>query len=181
MKSLEDLDKDMGSLQDKMRQMDEKIEVLYGEHVHIIGGEITPTGEIILEPHAEVVAAEGPHPGQSVSEWINGLFGSPGIVIDEERALSTPCIKIELGEGRRPLVYSHGIMGALDDEQKQVYCASGYTEHEVTPKQRERLATMEVASKKCSVEAIGPPGREHLQQYFACLSKELKSNGQEAW
>lgn len=181
MKSLEDLDKDVGSLQDKMRQMDEKIEVLYGEHVHLIGGEITPTGEIVQEPHADIVAAEGPPPGQSVSEWISGLFGSPGIVIDEGRALSTPCIKIELGEGRRPLVYSHGIMGALDDEQKQVYCVPGYIEHEVTPKQRERLATMEVASKKCSAETTGEAGREHIQRFFTCLSKELKSNGQEAW
>ena len=181
MKSLEDLDKDVGSLQDKMRQMDEKIEVLYGEHVHLIGGEITSTGEIVQEPHAEVVAAEGPPPGQSVSDWISGLFGSPGIVIDEERALSTPCIKIELGEGRRPLVYSHGVIGGLDDQQKELYCRPGYIEREITPKQRERLATMEFAAKKCSSEGVGPPGREHIQQFFTCLSKELKSKGQEAW
>ena len=72
-------------------------------------------------------------------------------------------------------------MGALDDEQKQVYCAPGYIEHEVTPKQRERLATMEAASKKCSAETTGEAGREHIQQFFTCLSKELKSKGQEAW
>jgi len=181
MKSLEDLDKDVGSLQTKMQQMDEKIEVLYGEHVHLVGGEITPTGEIIQEPHAEVVAAEGPPPGQSVSEWISGLFGSPGFIVNMETAMRGPCLRIQLGEGRRPLVYHTGVTGALDDEQKERLCRAGYVDRDITPKQRERLATMEVASKKCSTEAVGPPGREHIQRYYTCLSKELKSNGQEAW
>jgi len=174
MRSLDDLDRDVKALE-------EKVETLYGEHVHLIGGVVTPTGEYIEAPHAEIVGAEGPSPGQSVSEWIHGLFGSPGLVIDEERALATPCIRIELGEGRRPLVYSHGVIGALDDEQKEAYCQAGYIERELSERQRERLATMEVASKKCSAETIGDTGREHIQRYFTCLSKELKSTGQEAW
>ncbi len=174
MRSLDELD-------DAVKSLEDQVAMLSGEHIHLIGGIVTPAGEFIEEPHGEIVAAEGPPPGQSVSEWINGLYGSPGIVIDEERALSTPCIRIELGEGRKPLVYSHGIIGALDDEQQQVYCASGYIERPLTPKQQERLATMETAAKKCSAETTGITGQEHVKQYFTCLAKELRSKGQEAW
>ena len=181
MKSLDDLDKDVASLQHRVDEVDKKIDTLSGEHVHLIGGIVTPTGDVIIEPHAEIVGAEGPPPGQTVSEWLSSLYGSPGFVIDEERALSTPCIKIELGEGRRPLVYSHGIQGSLDDEQKERYCQVGYVERELTPKQRERLTTMEVAANRCSTQTIGAAGQERIQNYFTCLAKELKTKGQEAW
>jgi hypothetical protein len=174
MRSLEDLDRDVKSLE-------EKVETLYGEHVHLIGGIVTPTGEYIEAPQAEIVGAEGPPPGQSVSEWISGLFGSPGFVVDMEAAMRGPCLRIQLGEGRRPLVYHTGIVGALDDDQKERFCQAGYKDRDLTPKQRERIATMEVAAKKCSAETTGEPGRERIQGYFTCLAKELKSKGQEAW
>jgi hypothetical protein len=123
-----------------------------------------------------------PPPGISVTDWLSGIGGSPGIIVDPGKARSTPCLRIQLGEGRRPLIYSQGIIGALDEEQQALYCQEGYEDKPITEKQQQRIAAMEQASKLCSDETnnVDDTSRR-IETYFSCLGRELKSRGHEAW
>jgi hypothetical protein len=51
---------------------------------------------------------------------------SPGIVVNEEEALTTPCIGYKV-DGKEMLVFSPGIIGNLDKEQRMKYCKLGIT------------------------------------------------------
>jgi hypothetical protein len=168
-------------LDTRVTELEQHVARLSGEHVEIVEATVSPTGEVKEELHAELVKAEGPPPGMTVTEWLSSMTGSPGIVVDPTKARATPCIRMELGEGRKDLVYSEGIIGALDEEQKALYCQEGYTEREVTPAQRERIETMERAAKSCSTETEHLEAPERIHSYFACLGRELKSKGQEVW
>jgi len=119
-------------------------------------------------------------PGEQVSEWVSGIGGSPGIVVDEAKALSTECIRINLGEGHKPLVYSAGIVGALDIDEQAKYCKLGYIEHQASEAQKARLDALANAAHICSIETKGAAGtQEHLTRYFSCLGRELKNTGVE--
>ncbi len=113
-------------------------------------------------------------PGESMSEWVSGIGGSPGIVIDPGLARATKCTRIDLGPGRKPLIYSPGIIGALDEGQEVLYCQEGMVEREASPAQLAHLQAMSEAAKTCSVEAkaVTEP-REHIEAYFSCLGREL--------
>jgi rubrerythrin len=129
---------------------------------------------------AEPLAYPNALPGENVSEWVSGIGGSPGIVVDEAKALRTSCIRISLGEGRKPLIYSPGIVGALDAGEQEKYCKAGYVDREATPKQKARIQALANAAHICSQETKGAVGTEdHLTRYFACLGRELKSQGVE--
>jgi len=118
-------------------------------------------------------------PGELVADWVSGVSGSPGIVVDPGVARSTPCTRIDLGDGMKALVFSKGIIGALDKEQQALYCQLGYTEQEATPKQRERISNLSQAAKLCSAETAGiVHTEEHLTKYFSCLGRELRAKGE---
>lgn len=164
--SVADLDRRMGELeQGGASRGDVTVETVEAQ-IEIVGAQVTGT----------------PPPGMSIPEWISSISGSPGIVVDPGKARSTPCIRMELGEGRKALVYSPGIVGALDEEQQALYCQEGYEERPITPKQRERLEAMGTAAKLCSLESTESPDASRLiDDYFACLGRELKAVGQETW
>jgi len=169
-----------GTLEERIKALEEKVDRLSGPHIELVEATIHPEGTM-EGPHAELVAAEGPPPGQSVAEWISRLGGSPGILVDPGIARATPCIMYNLGEGRRPLVYSKGIIGALDDEQKELYCQEGLHTLPLTPKQQARLEAMEQGSRRCSELTDGQPPEVRIPSYFSCLGQELRKKGAEPW
>ncbi len=158
-------------------QIHSEMAVLSGPHVELNAGSIGPEGTIVEGPHAEIVVAEGPPPGMSLSEWVSGINGSPGILVDRDVAMATPCLRIELGPGERPLVYSNGIVGALDEEQQEIFCARGVETKQASPEQKARLGIMREAAHTCSREAAGETTQEHLENYFMCLGRELRNKG----
>jgi rubrerythrin len=119
-------------------------------------------------------------PGESVADWVSGITGSPGIEYQPEAATTEPCIRLNLGEGHKPLVFAKGIIGALDEEQIHRYCTKGFIDREASEKQKERIRIMSQAAKTCHTETQGIEGTpEHLTRYFACLGRELKKKGVE--
>jgi hypothetical protein len=121
-----------------------------------------------------------PIPGQNVAEWVSRIGGSPGIVVDDDLAKTTPCLRIDLGDGMSPLVFSKGIVGALDEKQIGQYCTLGFLDKSATPQQLTRLQSMSEAAHTCHIdtqELSGSP--DHLKAYFSCLGKELKKKGVE--
>ena len=117
---------------------------------------------------------EEPLPGTSLAEWVSGLGGSPGIVVDEQLARTSPCTRINLGPGRKPLVYSAGVIGALDEEQQRLYCEAGVVEKEASEAQKARLQALATAARLCSLESREEKDpRRRLEQYFGCLGRQL--------
>jgi hypothetical protein len=132
-------------------------------------------------PATEAVAQPTePIPGQNVAEWVSRIGGSPGIVVDEDLAKTTPCLRIDLGDGMSPLIFSKGIVGALDEKQIGQYCTLGFLDKSATPQQLTRLQSMSEAAHVCHVDTQSMAGTpEHLKAYFSCLGKELKKKGVE--
>lgn len=135
-------------------------------------------GQLAADQDTEEPFEEEP-PGLTTAEWAPGAFGSPGFVTDPGRARSTPCIRLELGEGHAPLVYSKGIVGALDEEQQALYCQEGYVDRAITEAQRDRLQAFATAAHECSTEAKAAEPQQHMAAYFSCLGRELKAQGVE--
>ena len=181
MDMLEPTDLDpMAQMKARLDELDAKVGALMGPHAQHVLMSLDPTGQEVEGEHTEFVLSEGPPPGVSVAEWVSGLNGSPGIVVDPGIARSTPCLALELGDGYKPLVYSKGIVGALDEDQVDLYCQEGLETREASPKQRARLEALREASHECHIEA--EPEKEHgsqahLEAYFACLGKELRTRG----
>jgi len=67
---------------------------------------------------------------EEVSEaelFAHSIFShSPGIVVDERIALNTPCTGY-MADGKEMMVFSPGIIGNLDKEQRVTYCKLGIT------------------------------------------------------
>jgi len=53
-----------------------------------------------------------------------GKIISGGIVVDEEKALSTPCHGYDLGEGKK-MLWSKGVIGTLSLPEQEKYCRVG--------------------------------------------------------
>jgi len=100
--------------------------------------------------------------------------GSDGYVIDAGLARSTKCTRIDLGPGRKTLVYSPGIIGSLDEQQEVLYCQLGYEEREASEAQLAHIQAMSDAAQICSAESdpVADP-KEHINAYFTCLGREL--------
>jgi len=100
--------------------------------------------------------------------------GSDGYVVDAGLARATKCTRIDLGAGRKPLVYSPGIIGALDEGQEILYCQEGFIEREASEAQLEHIQAMSDAAEVCSTEAsdVTDP-KSHINAYFTCLGREL--------
>lgn len=128
-----------------------------------------------------LTALEAQAEGTSIAVWISSLGGSPGHVVDPGVARSTSCLGIELGEEHGRLVYSKGVVGALDEEQRALYCQQGVEAREATPEQKKRLVAMESAGKACGTKATGDDTHQHISAFFTCLGDELRSRGVQAW
>jgi len=101
-------------------------------------------------------------------------YGSPGIVINEALAVSSPCHGVKLDGGE--MVWSPGIIGALDEGQKAKYCKVGITYHEKFGLKK-RVQKFTEAAHLCSEAAKHLEGKERLLHYLGCMSKELEKRG----
>lgn len=112
-------------------------------------------------------------PTKTLGEWMSiGAF--PGIVTDPGLARSTICTRITI-EGHEPLVYSSGIVGALNPEQVALYCADGIVEEAISPDQHDKLKAMLEASDRCSLEIQNEQDpNKRLEMYFSCVQRELE-------
>lgn len=109
-------------------------------------------------------------PGAQLADWLPHMYGSPGIVVDEGLARSSPCIRMMLKE--RPLVWSKGIVGALDEKQQALYCGE-YIEKELTPAVKERIAAWHTATEVCKAEVESQePGLDRMERWWGCMSRQ---------
>ncbi len=108
------------------------------------------------------------------------LHGSPGIVVDEERAKASACRCVEYKPSKR-LCWSPGIIGALTDEQEKLYCAT--TIEIERPGTVQRMRLWQEAVDVCKAELAKIPeatGEERARTWMRCMSRELTTRGVEA-
>lgn len=108
------------------------------------------------------------------------LHGSPGIVVDEERAKASACKCVEYSPGKK-LCWSPGIIGALTDEQERIYCP---TMVEIQrPGTVRRMRSWGESVDVCKTELAEIPeatGEERATTWMRCMSRELRARGVEA-
>lgn len=104
-------------------------------------------------------------------------FGSPGIVVNEAIAKTSPCRCIEYRLGKK-LCFSKGIVGALSDEQEAIYCPA--VEELVSPGLEKRLKGWMESVETCKAEIASIPKGERLEPWLGCMSRELAARGVEA-
>lgn len=97
-------------------------------------------------------------------------YGSPGIVVDEALARATPCRCLEYRPGKK-LCFSKGIIGALSDEQEEIYCPT--TVPLDSPGLERRLESWMGAVETCKAEIAEIPKGERLEPWLGCMSREL--------
>ena len=105
------------------------------------------------------------------------LHGSPGILVDEERARRTPCKCVEYKPGKK-LCWSPGIVGALTDEQETLYCPTTIAVER--PGTVRRMEKWQEAVDTCKAEIASIPegkGEERMTNWMRCMSRELKVRG----
>ena len=76
-----------------------------------------------------------------------GKVVSGGIVVDEEKALSTPCHGYDLGEGKR-MLWSKGVIGTLSLPEQLKYCKAGMEIKPAPPRLAERIRALREAGIK---------------------------------
>lgn len=141
---------------------------LAGLQQQMIGLEVAPPGMRTLPPVE----------GETIAEWVNGMTGGSGIVVDPGLARSTPCTRVMLSAALGSIVFSPGVVGPLDDSQVALYCAEGIEDRAVTPEQTSFLSKMHRASQVCGHETAAVPDiREHVEGYYSCLARELHKQG----
>ncbi len=103
--------------------------------------------------------------------------GSPGIVVDEAAAKTSRCSCIEYRPGKK-LCFSKGIVGALSDEQEEIYCPT--IEPIESPGLEKRLKDWMESVETCKAEIAEIPKGERLEPWLSCMSRQLKAAGIEA-
>jgi len=101
--------------------------------------------------------------------------GSPGFVIDEARARTTPCSCFTY-KGK-DLCWSKGIIGLLTQPQQNVYCVAGKT-YKAQPRLVERYTTFAAAAERAHKEIESmPKGTERLEAWLSAMGRELSKEG----
>lgn len=100
--------------------------------------------------------------------------GSPGIVVNKTVAMTSPCRCIEYRPGKK-LCFSKGIVGALSDEQENMYCST--TEKLESPELERRLKGWMEAVDTCKAEIAPIPKGERLEPWLNCMGRELAAKG----
>ena len=130
-----------------------------------------------LERRMEVVEeqeASEPWHGTTM-DFLPQMEGSPGIIVDEGVARATPCTRFDLGE-ESELVFSKGVVGALDEGQKALFCPETVTKP-LTPEQEKRLRGWRDSADTCKQEIAEVPKGDKLEPWLTCMSRELKAQG----
>ena len=97
-----------------------------------------------------------------------------GVVVDDEVARTSTCHRMNLNGGA--LVFSKGIVGALDEGQRELYCPET-VDVELTPEQKKRYEDFKDAVVVCQTEIKDVPKGERLQPWLKCMSREAKKKG----
>ena len=106
-------------------------------------------------------------------DFLPSMGGSPGIVVDPGVARATPCTRFDLGE-KSELVFSKGVIGALDEGQKALLCTETVTKP-LSREQEQRLRGWRESADTCRQEIAEVPKGEQLEPWLTCMSRELKS------
>ena len=116
-----------------------------------------------------------------ISAWLPEAFHEPGviggIVVDEGKAREGDCNCIPLGEKSR-LCYSHGVVGALSQDQEHLYCVT-FNEKQASPALVERTRILRDATVLCQSSVHNLPENERLEPFMQCLVREAKKKGLE--
>ena len=70
-----------------------------------------------------------------------------GIIVNEERAMATPCHGYDLGEGKK-ILWSKGVIGALSLPEQEKYCKVGMNIEPAPPKLAARIKALREAGIK---------------------------------
>lgn len=140
----------------------------------------------VANPKAEVGIAPktSPNPGNpdtvehQMDVWlllhsIPAAHGSPGIVVDADVAARTPCTVYSIDGSE--IVFSKGIIGALDKAQKEAYCPT--KEYKKSPGIEKRLRNWQEAVNICKTEIADIPKGERLEPWLSCMGRELPKKG----
>lgn len=100
--------------------------------------------------------------------------GSPGVVVNETIAATTPCSCAEYRPGKK-LCFSKGIVGALSDEQENTYCPVIIPLE--SPGLQKRLDNWMEAVDTCKAEIASIPKGDRLEPWLGCMSRELTARG----
>ena len=128
----------------------------------------------------EAEAQEPWHNGRpSATDFLSKVRGSPGFVVDEAVARDTPCVGYALqGPGTEPdLVFSKGIVGALDTEQRALYCPSVEV-RELTPGLKRRLTAFHESVGVCKQRIAKIPRGDELGPWLGCMENQLRERGE---
>ena len=120
-----------------------------------------------------------PVPGYSLSDWFPEAYHEPGIiggiVVDSGLARQTPCRIVPLGDNE--LWYSKGIVGALNDEQKKLYCETGIENLEITAEIAERQRKVRETAIACQGSVQDIPKGDRLEPFLSCMATDLSEKG----
>lgn len=101
------------------------------------------------------------------------LEGSPGIVVDEAVALASPCHGARFDTSE--IIFSKGIVGALDEKQKVTYCKLGTTyEEKGALVERIKRFKEAIAAAKEKYRLEHRPG---VTRWLALTGEELRKRG----
>lgn len=101
---------------------------------------------------------------------------SPGIVVYPDVAKASPC-KCAAVDGSE-LCFSAGIIGAMDEGQKELYCNPRTTFK--SPALKKRLTVFKQSVKAAQKKVKDIPKGERLQPWLAAMSEELSKRGVKA-
>ena len=98
---------------------------------------------------------------------------SPGIVVNPDVAATTPCRCAKVGDSE--LCHSKGIIGFMDEGQKEAYC-NPKTYYE-SPGLEERLGQFKEAVAAAQEKIKDVPKGERLEPWLSAMSLELQKRG----
>lgn len=127
------------------------------------------------EAYSAVCVADMPSDSELLLHFGIDEVGSPGVILDEAVAKSSPCSCFQY-EGR-DLCWSKGIVGMLTEDQQKFYCIAGKT-YKDRPGLTERYQKFASAAKEAS-RRIGnlPKGMPRLEAWLQAMSHELRQQG----
>jgi hypothetical protein len=101
------------------------------------------------------------------------MEGSPGIIVDPDVAERTSCRCVKVGDSE--ICFSKGIIGGLDEGQKEAYC-NPKTYYE-SPGLEKRLGQFKEAVAAAQERVKDIPKGERLGPWLSAMSQELQTRG----
>lgn len=98
-------------------------------------------------------------------------MGSPGIVVDADVAVRTPC-RCYTYEGEPKICYSRGIIGSMSRAQIEAYCKPLIKLDEA-----KRIKEWMAATKEAKAAIAGIPRGERLEPWLKAMAASLSRRG----